>query len=112
MTDQHALGRLRHAGLSAFDVKVMTTLMQTAGEFGYCPGNLTKVELDRVIAGLSSLADRGLIAVDEGRSTVSRWVLRLTDHGREVCAQLEKMSVQPRVDVQMHGDVPEVISKP
>jgi len=107
--DQHGLGRLRHAGLSAFDVKVLSTLMQTVGEFGYTPGNLTKEELDRVLAGFSSLADRGLIWVDEARSTVSRWVLRLTDGGREACAQLEKMSVQPRVEVQMHGDQPEVV---
>jgi len=109
VTDKHALGRLRHAGLSAFDVKVLSTLMQTGGEFGYTPGNLTKEELERVIAGLGSLADRGIIMVDEARSTVSRWVLRLTDNGREVCSQLEKMSVQPRVEVQMHGDTPEVI---
>ena len=109
MTDQHGLGRLRHAGLSAFDVKVLSTMMQTGGEFGYTPGNLTKEELDRVLAGFSSLANRGLIMVDEARSTVSRWVLRLTDGGREACAQLEKMSVQPRVEVQMHGNTPEVI---
>ncbi len=109
MTNQHALGRLRHAGLSAFDVKVLTTLMQTGGEFGFMIEGIAEENRPRVIAGLSSLADRELIMVDEARSTVSRWVLRLTDGGREACAQLERMSVQPRVEVQMHGDRPEVI---
>jgi hypothetical protein len=109
MTDQHALGRLRHAALSAFDIKVLTTLSQTGGEFGFYIDGIAEESRPVVIAGLSSLADRGLIEVDESRSTVSRWVLRLSDNGRAVCGQLERMSVQPRVEVQMHGDRPEVI---
>ena len=109
MTDQHALGRLRHAGLTAFDVKILTTLMQTGGEFGLYIEGIVEDQRATVIAGLGSLADRELIAVDEARSTVSRIVLRLTDGGREACSQLEKMSIQPRVEVQMHGDVPEVV---
>ena len=109
MTDQYALGRLRHAGLMAFDVKILSTLMQTGGEFGLHIEGIAEENRPRVIAGLSSLANRELILVDEARSTVSRWVLRLTDSGREACAQLEKMSVQPRVEVQMHGDTPQVV---
>lgn len=109
MTDQYELGRLRHAGLSAFDINVLSTLMKTGGEFGYCPGALTKEQLDRVLVGLSSLADRNLIMVDEARSTTNRWVLRLTDNGRAVCGQIEKMSIKPRVEVEMHGDRPEVV---
>ena len=112
MADQYALGRLRHAGLSAFDVKMLTTLMQTGGETGFPMSGIAEENRSRVIAGLSSLADRNLIMVDEARSTVSRFVLRLTDAGREVCSQLEKMSVQPRVEVQMNGATPEVIKQP
>lgn len=109
MTDQHALGRLRHAALTAFDVMILSNLMKTGGEFGFYTKGVAAEQLPGVIAGLSSLADRNLIMVDEARSTTSRIVLRLTDNGREACAQLEKMSIQPRVEVQMHGDVPEAI---
>ena len=109
MTDQHALGRLRHVGLSGFDVMILSNLMKTAGEFGFYTGGVAPEQLPRVIEGLDALATRGLITVDAARSTTSRIVLRLTDNGRTVCAQLEKMSVQPRVEVQMHGDVPEVV---
>ena len=55
------------------------------------------------------MADRDLIMVDEARSTTGRIVLCLTDNGRAVCGQLEKMNAQPRIEVQMHGDVPEVV---
>jgi len=109
VTDQHELGRLRHAGLSGFDVMILSNLMKGGGEFGLYTGGIAEEHLPRVIAGLGSLADRHLILVDEARSTTSRIVLRLTDNGRAVCAQLEKMNVQPRVEVQMHGDVPEVV---
>lgn len=109
MTDQHELGRLRHAGLSGFDVVIMTNLMKGGGEFGFYTGGVRPEDLPRVIAGLDSLANRGLLAVDEARSTTSRIVLRLTDNGRAICAQLEKMDAKSRVEVQMHGDVPEVI---
>lgn len=109
MTDRHALDRIRHAALSPFDIKVLTILTQTGGEFGFYIDGIAEENRPAVIAGLSSLADRGLIEVDEARSTVSRWVLRFSDYGRAVSAQLERMSVQPRVEVQMHGDRPEVI---
>ena len=109
MTDQHELNRLRHAGLSGFDVMIMSNLMKGGGEFGFYTGGVDAEHLPRVIAGLDSLAIRGLLTVDEARSTTSRIILRLTDNGRAVCAQLEKMSVQPHVEVQMHGDTPEVI---
>lgn len=109
MTDQHELGRLRNAGLTGFDVVVLSNLMKGGGEFGFYTGGVAAEQLPRVIAGLDSLANRNLITVDEARSTTSRIVLRLTDNGRAVCAQLEQMNVKPRVEVQMHGDTPEVI---
>lgn len=107
MTDQHELGRLRHAGLSGFDVVVLSNLIKGNGEFGLYTDGVA--DLPRVIAGLDSMANRNLITVDEARSTTSRIVLRLTDNGRAVCSQLEKMNLQPRVEVQMHGDTPEVV---
>jgi hypothetical protein len=110
VTDQHELGRLRRAAVDGFDRAVFSELMKRGGEYAYSPPNdITKLQFDRIVAGLSSLANRGLIAVDEARSTFSCWVLKLTDNGRAVCAQLEKMDAKPRVEVQMHGDMPEVI---
>lgn len=66
---------------------------------------------DLHIAGMSSLADRNLIVIDEARSTVNCWIIRLSDNGRAVCTQLEKMTAKPSVEVQMHGDTPEIIKK-
>lgn len=109
MTDQHELGRLRHASLSGFDVMILSNLMKAGGRFGFYTGAVAAEQLPRVIAGLSEMADRGLISVDEAQSTTSRIVILLTDNGRSVCSQLEKMSIQPRVEVQMHGDTPEVV---
>lgn len=109
MTDQYELGRLRHAGLTGFDVMILSNLMKSGGRFGFYTGGVQAEQLPRVIAGLDSMAGRGLITVDETQSTTSRIVLLLTDNGRAVCSQLEKMSVQPHVEVQMHGDTPEVI---
>ncbi len=109
MTDRYELGRLRHMGLSGFDVMILSNLMKSGGEFGFYTAGVAEELLPRVIAGLGSMAERDLILVDEARSTTSRIVLRLTDNGRAVCGQLERMSVQPRVEVQMHGDVPQVV---
>lgn len=36
MNDQFELGRMRAVGLSPYDIKVLTTLMQTNGEFPLC----------------------------------------------------------------------------
>jgi len=107
--DHHALGFLRHAKLSGFDIVVLSNLMKGGGEFALYLDGIVEEKRPRVIEGLSSLADRNLIWVDEARSTVSRVVLRLTDEGRAACAQLERMNAQPKVEVQMHGDRPEVV---
>ena len=113
MIDKHELGRLRQAAVDGFDRAVFSELMKGGGEYTYCPpNNLTKLQFDRIHAGLSSLANRGLVEIDEARSTFGQWVLRLTDNGRAVCSELERLSRQPKVEVQMHGDTPKVISKP
>lgn len=112
MADQHELGRVRSVGLSPYDIKVLTTMGETGGEFPFYIEQTAPEMRQLHIAGMSSLVQRGLIGLDEARSTQTRWVLRLTDMGRAVLAQLEQMNAKPRVEVQMHGDRPEVISKP
>ena len=109
MSDQYELGRLRAVGLSPYDIKVLSTLMESGGEFPFYIERTAPEVRAAHVAGMDSLAKRNLIEVDENRSTVSRWILRLTDNGRAVCAQLEKMNARPLVEVQMHGTTPEVI---
>lgn len=109
MSDRRELDRVRSVGLSPYDIKVLTTMMETGGEFPFYIERCSPEVRDMHVAGMSSLANRGLIEVDEVRSTVNRWILRLTDNGRAICTQLEKMNAKPRVEVQMHGDVAEVI---
>ena len=109
MIDQHELGRLRLAGLTGFDVVIMSNLIKGGGEFPFYTGGVPPEKLQRVIEGLDSLACRDLITVDPTRSTTSRIVIKLTDKGRAVCADLDRMNAKPRVEVQMHGDVPEVV---
>jgi len=108
VTDQHALGRVRQAALSPFDVKVLSTFIETGGEFPFYVDRLKPETRDAQIAGMNSLIARDLIEVDVLRSHQHRWMLRLTPNGREVCAQIERLNVQKPVEVQMHGVEPEV----
>lgn len=109
MTDRFELARVRAAGLSPFDIKVLSTFMETGGEFPFYVDRLKFETRDLQIGGMNSLIARDLVEVDETRSNGHRWMLRLTDNGRAVCAELEKMSAKRPVEVQMQGDVPEVI---
>jgi hypothetical protein len=106
---RHELGRVREAGLSPFDIKVLSTFMETGGEFPFYVDRLRPESRDAQIAGMNSLIARDLIEVDTTRSLGHRWLMRLTDNGRAVCAELEKMNANRPVEVQMHGDAPEVI---
>lgn len=110
--DKHELGRVRSVGLSPYDIKVLTVMGQTGGEFPFYIERCAPEQREMHLAGMSSLANRGLIAVDEARSTTSRWILRLTDMGRAVLAQLDSMNAKPRVEVEMQGETPVVVSKP
>ncbi len=109
MTDRHELDRLRAAGLSPFDINVLSTFMKTGGEAPFYTEYAKPETRDIDIAGLNSLIARDIIEVDVTRSIGHRWMLRLTDNGRALCAELERMSVGRPVEVQMHGEVPEVI---
>lgn len=111
MSDQFELGRLRAAGLSPFDIKVLSTFMTLGGEFPFYVDRLKPATRDMQITGMNSLIARDLIWVDPARSDGHRWMLCLTDNGRAVCAQLEKMSAQRSVAVEMEGTAPKVISQ-
>ena len=104
MLDQHDLRRLRAAELSPFDIKVLSTFMATGGEFPFYVDRLKPVTKDAQIAGMNSLIERDIVMVDQARSNGHRWMLRLTDNGRALCAELEKMNAKKPVEVQMHGD--------
>lgn len=102
------LDRLRAASLSPFDIKVLSTAMETGGEFPFYADRLKPATKDAVIAGMNSLIERDLFAVDTARSVGHRWMLVLTDHGRAVCGELEKMNAKKPVEVTMQGDAPVV----
>lgn len=102
----HELGRLRATALSPYDIKVLTTLVQTGGEFKfYPPADMVAFH----ITAMGSMADRDLILIDEARSTTNCWVVRLSDNGRAAYAALEKMSAKPTVEVQMDGETPRIV---
>lgn len=103
------LGRLRAAGLSPFDIKVLSTFMETGGEFPLYVDRLKPEARDAQIAGMNSLIARDFIEVDTTRSSGHRWVLRLTGNGAAVCGELEKMNAKKPVEVQMQDGIPGVI---
>jgi len=109
MIERFELDRVRQAGLSPFDIKVLSTLMETGGEFPFYVDRLKPETRDVQIAGMNTLIARDIIEVDMTRSSGHRWMIRLTDNGRALCAQLEKMNAKRPVEVQMQGETPEVI---
>jgi hypothetical protein len=112
IADRHALERMRAAALSPFDIKVLSTFMETGGEFPFYVDRLKPETRDAQIAGMNDLISRDLIYVDTAQSSGHRWIVRLTDNGRALCAELEKMNAKKPVEVQMHGAAAEVIKAP
>ena len=108
MTDRHELDRLRSAALSPYDIKVISTMMETGGEFPFYVDRLKPETKDVHIAAMNSLIARDLVEVDMTRSNGHRWMMRLTDNGRAVCAELEKMNARKHVEVTMQDDAPVV----
>ncbi len=106
MTDRYALDRLRTMGLSPYDIKVLSTMMETGGEFPLYVDRLKLETRDTHLAAMNSMIERDLIEVDVPRSSGHRWMLRLTDNGRAVCAELEKMNARRPIEVEMHGETP------
>lgn len=104
------LDRIRQASLSPFDITVLTTFIDTGGEFPFYVDRLRPETKDSQIAGMNSLIARDLIEVDMARSSGHRWMLRLTDQGRALCSQLDAMNAKKPIEVQMNGEAPEVKS--
>lgn len=100
----HELGRLRAAALSPYDMNALSTFMKAGGEFPFYVDRLKPETRDAHIEGMNSLIARDIIEVDVRRSSGHRWMLRLTDNGRALCAELEKMNAQRPVEVQMQQD--------
>jgi hypothetical protein len=109
VSDRFELDRMRTAGLSAYDIKVLSTMIETGGEFPFYVDRLKPETRDAHIAGMNSLIARDIVEVDMQRSSGHRWMVCLTDNGRALCAQLEKMNAKKPVEVEMHGETPEVI---
>jgi hypothetical protein len=86
VSDRFELGRIRQAGLSPFDIKVLSTFMETGGEFPFYVDRLKPETRDVQLAGMNSLIGRDIMEVDTSRSNGHRWMLRLTDNGRALCA--------------------------
>ena len=112
IADRHELSRLRAASLSPFDIKVLSVFMEAGGEFPFYVDRLKPTTRDAQIAGMNALISRDLIAVDTTRSNGHRWMVRLTDNGRAVCAELEKLNAKKPIEVQMQGATPELIKSP
>jgi len=100
------LDRLRAAQLSPFDVKTLSMAIEVGGEFPFYVDRLKPETKDAVIAGMNSMIARDLLVVVTERSLGHRWVLRLTDHGRAVCAELDKMNAKKVIEVTMKDDAP------
>jgi len=91
---------LKRAELTRFDIQLLALLMKTGGEYPV-------PETVEARALVETTRAKNLVEIVERYG--ERPHVRLTDEGRIVLAQLEAMAVQPRVEVQMHGDVPEVV---
>ena len=81
---------LRSIGLTEFDTKLLGLLMKCGGEY-------PMPETAQGRAAVETTRGKGLIEVVQ-RFGIRSFV-RLTDEGRAVCAQLEAMTVQPKLEV-------------
>lgn len=113
MTDRHALGHLRQVQLTTFEIKTLAQLALQGGEVDWFPLRvkaLTNQLLDHmvskrlvefisptsrlVISQAIAPATSSIVAAHGGRIR-----LRMTDEGRAVNAQLEAMSMRPKIEV-------------
>lgn len=81
---------LRSVGLTAFETQLLGLLMKCGGEYPMptTPEARSRLEVAR---------RKGIVEMVERFG--QRSFVRLTDEGRAVCAQLEAMAVQPKVEV-------------
>lgn len=90
------LKHLREVALTAFEVKTVTLLAKSGGEFAWYP----RVVKPLVAELVDVMQHKGLAEIiDRGNGLNERFFLRLTDQGRNVASQLDAMSVAPKVEV-------------
>jgi hypothetical protein len=82
--------QLRQVALTAFDIKLLSLLSKSGGEYPV-------PETVEARAHLETTRCKGLIEVVSGFA--ERSFVRLTDQGRAVVSQLEVMAVQPKIEV-------------
>ena len=83
-------GHLKQVGLSQFDIRLLSLLKQTGGEY-------TMPETPEAKMGIAMAAQKNLIQIIQRPGENPR--VRLTDEGRLVLSQLDVMAVQPKVEV-------------
>lgn len=91
---------LKRVGLGVPEIQLLSLLMRTGGEYPMpeTPEGQALVEVVRA---------KNLVQVIQRYG--ERQHVRLTDEGRIVLSQLEAMTIQPKVEVEMHGAIPKVI---
>jgi hypothetical protein len=85
---------LKQVGLTRFDIQLLSLLMKTGGEY-------PMPETVEARAGIEASRAKNLVAIIARFG--ERAHVRLTDEGRIVLAQLEAMSVQPKVEIDNRG---------
>ena len=83
---------LRSAALTPFELNAIGVLVKTGGECAWYPNNVKPITRD----GVQGMIDKGLVSLVLVNGT--QW-MRLTDHGRRVAEQLERMSAAPKLEV-------------
>jgi hypothetical protein len=94
MTTPIDLEHLRHVRLTPMEVQTITLLARNGGEIAWHPKAIKNPE---TIRRIDDLQLRDLVQIV--KRFPEQLYLRLTDQGRAVAAQLETMSVQPKVEV-------------
>jgi len=91
---------LRHAGLSAFDIKTIKNLVERGGETGWYPHAGNKPEW--LFVAVQSMVDRDIVVIVE--RPLQGMFMRLTDFGRFLAGQLEAMDIKPQIIVNSTGE--------
>lgn len=93
---------LQHAKLGLFDVKMISLIAGNGGELVYDAERAVDAQAARnkgaTIANINHMIDRGLITCVE--TTPGRYMLKLTDFGRQAATQIESMSAAPKIQTQ------------
>jgi hypothetical protein len=83
-------GHLRQVALTAFDIKLLSLLSKSGGEY-------PAPETVEGRAAMQTTVNKGLVEITQ--RVGERSFVRLTDQGRTIVTQLETMAVQPKIEV-------------